>query len=113
MPTGYRDIGVYQHKSTGGDAAKTGYVSIGVYQEQDAAAITPAGGAPSLIQGTVIIPGTGSLEFGELGGPTPGTGALALIGQTPTVLVATFLTPAAGAVTVDGLAPGRVVGSLF
>lgn len=37
MATGYKDIGAYQHKATGGDAAKTGYVSIGVYQEQDAA----------------------------------------------------------------------------
>ena len=63
MPTGYRDIGFYQHKSTGGDAAKTGYVSIGVYQEQDAAAITPAAGAavltgaaPSRVIGTVLTP---------------------------------------------------------
>ena len=37
MAIGYKDIGTLQHKSTGGDAAKTGYVSIGVYQEQDAA----------------------------------------------------------------------------
>jgi hypothetical protein len=46
MPaTGYRDIGVYQHKDGGGDAAKTGYVDIGVYQHQDAPAATPPGGA--------------------------------------------------------------------
>jgi hypothetical protein len=43
MPaTGYKDIGVYQHKDGGGDAAKTGYADIGVYQHKDAnTAITP------------------------------------------------------------------------
>ncbi len=35
---GYRDIGVYQHKAEGGDAAKTGYVDIGVYQHADSVA---------------------------------------------------------------------------
>src|SRR3989304_1464022 len=79
------------------------------------ASLEITGAAPSLIQGTVIIPGTGSLEFGELGGPTPGTGALAMIGPTPTGLRATFLTPAAGggAGAGAGRAPGGVVGSLF
>jgi len=44
MPaTGYADIGVYQHKAEGGDAAKTGYVDIGVYQHADSLP-TSAGG---------------------------------------------------------------------
>src|SRR3990167_7697250 len=75
------------------------------------ASLEITGAAPSLIQGTVIIPGTGSLEFGELGGPTPGTGALALIGQTPTVGVApilevdTRLMVASGSLLLTGEAP--------
>src|SRR3972149_3008364 len=63
------------------------------------ASLEITGAAPSLIHGTVIIPGTGALEFGEPGGPTPGTGGLALTGQTPGFIVAACLPPAAGAVT--------------
>lgn len=41
VTTGNRDIGVYQHKSSGSGSAKTGYKSIGVFQEADVTATAP------------------------------------------------------------------------
>jgi hypothetical protein len=102
---------------TTGDLSAAGYAAT--LALSDNRNISPAAGAlellgyaPSLLRGTVILPGGGQLtlagyapQAGTAGAISPSNGTLTLVGYQPTLREQSFIIPGVGQLTVTGVAP--------
>lgn len=73
-------------------------------------ALTLTGQIPAVLERSLVIPSSGSLSLTGVAGHLdlairPGTGALTVVGATPTVVRGSSITPAVGSVTFFGTVP--------